>query len=381
MAGDVDGMAGLTATAPAWDRFANWSKLPARLLLVAMALVLIASALVPIGQGPMKVQTNNSFEILAGNKEHQRDRDDDLKLYDRAIERIGNGEHYYDFIVAEHRKARYPVHPGFAVRLPTLAYLNAWLGVPGQIAAAILLLIATLLVWWRRLSEEPGILRRRTMAIALLFLGASLGLNRDFFVLHELWAGMLLACSFGLHRPGRWVGSLAVAALALAIREFSLPFVLLMAATAFWRGDRKEGVAWGLLAVLFLALLTVHLQIIAAQVLPSDPPSPSWFALRGLSGWLSNVAMSSNIRALPHWLAGPIVMLSIFGWGGWRSAAGAFGTLLFIGYGVFFMIAGRYDNFYWGFMIAPAMFLGLAFVPDWLRSLWHSCEIANTAPR
>jgi hypothetical protein len=96
---------------------------------------------------------------------------------------------------------------------------------------------------------------------------------------------------------------------------------------------------------------------------------PSWFELRGLSGWLSNVVLSSNVRFLPHWIAGPVVILMVFGWSGWKTAAGEFGTLLFLGYGLLFMIAGRGDNFYWGTIIAPAMFLGLAFMPQAVISL------------
>jgi hypothetical protein len=145
-----------------------------------------------------------------------------------------------------------------------------------------------------------------------------------------------------------------------------------MAAMAFWRGDRREGLAWTGLAALFIAILAVHLHIIAALTLPSDPLSASWLELRGLSGWLSNVALSSNVRSLPHWLAGPLVMLAIFGWASWRSAAGDFATLLYLGYGLAFMIAGRGDNYYWGFMVAPAMFIGLAFVPMGLKSLLHA---------
>jgi hypothetical protein len=129
-----------------------------------------------------------------------------------------------------------------------------------------------------------------------------------------------------------------------------------------------------MLALVFLATLSVHLHLIEAQVLPSDPPSSSWLVMRGLSGWLSNVVLSSNIRSLPHWLAGPMVVLMVFGWAAWRTAAGSFATLLFLGYGLFFMIAGRGDNFYWGAMIAPAMFLGLAFVPDGFRALWRSAR-------
>lgn len=163
-----------------------------------------------------------------------------------------------------------------------------------------------------------------------------------------------------------------VAALALAIREHSLPFVLLMAAMAFWRKDWKEGAAWSALAAVFLVALSVHLHIIAAQVLPSDRPSPSWLTFRGLSGWLSNIVLSSNLRFLPHWLAGPLVILMVFGWSGWKSPAGAFATLLYLGYGLLFMIAGRGDNFYWGIAVAPAMFIGLAFAPRALASLWRS---------
>lgn len=357
------------AFAPTGDRFARWSPLPARLALLALVLVLIASALVPIKAGPSTIKIRGFVEHLAGEEAPQRKRFDDLALYDTAITRIQRGENYYAFIAEEHRKAHYPVRPGLAVRLPTLAYLDAWLGVPGQIAAATLLMLAVLIVWWRRLGEEPGGTRHRLLAMAFLFIGASLGLNRYFFVLHELWAGMLLALAFGLHRPGRWGASLVVAALALAIREHALPFVLLMAAMAFWRRDWKEGAAWGALALAFLALLAVHLQIVAAQALPSDPLSPSWLALRGLSGWLSNVVLSTNLRFLPPWLAGPLLILMAFGWTGWRSPAGVFGSLFYLGYGLAFMIVGRPDNYYWGAVVGPAMGIGLAFAPRSLVSL------------
>lgn len=364
MASVASGAPGIGEAAADWDRYAHWPKFRARLLLFALALILAASAWVPINAGKSTVETP-SFIVVgveSGNAPEKK-RDEDLALYDRAIERISNGENYYDFIVEEHRKAHYPVRPGIAVRLPTLAYIQAWIGSAAVYAAAIALMLATIWAWYRRLGTEPGGKRYQAIGTALIFVGTSLGLNSYFFVLHELWAGMLLTLAFGLHRPGKWGWSLAAAALALAIREHSLPFVLLMAAMAFWRRDWKEGAAWSTLAALFLALLAVHLGKIAPQVLPSDPMGPSWMELRGLGGWLSNIVLSSNVRFLPHWLAGPVVILMVFGWSGWNTPAGAFGTLLFLGYGLLFMIAGRPDNFYWGAIIAPAMFLGLAFVP------------------
>lgn len=371
MAGVESGAPGIgEAVIPDWDRYAHWPRFKARLLVLAMVLILAAAAWVPINAGKSTIETPNFIDVAVhSNNAPEKQRDEDLALYDRAIERIQHGENYYHFIVEEHRKANYPVRPGIAVRLPTLAYIEAWIGKPGEYAAAILLMLATIWAWYRRLGSEPGGKRYQAIGTALIFVGTSLGLNSYFFVLHELWAGMLLALSFGLHRPGKWGWSLAAAALALAIREHSLPFVLLMAAMAFWRRDWKEGAAWSALAALFLALLAWHLSLIAPQVLPTDPVGPSWFELRGLGGWLSNVVLSSNVRFLPHWLAGPAVILMVFGWSGWKTAAGEFGTLLFLGYGLLFMIAGRPDNFYWGAVIAPTMFLGLAFMPQAAISL------------
>jgi hypothetical protein len=340
------------------------------LVLLALALMMLASALVPITAGSSTVETASFAEAVAGDPAAaERPRDDDLAFYDRVIERIGHGERYYDFIVGEQRERGYAVNPKINVRLPTLAHLEAWLGEPGQVAAAIALLLATLVAWWRRLGEEAASDRRRVWQIALLYFGVSLGLSRYHFVLHELWTGALLALAFGLHRPGRWHASLAVAALALAIRELALPFVALMAAMAFWRRDWREAAAWTGLIAAFAVALALHLGAVSAHVLASDPPSESWLAARGLSGWLSDIVLSSNLRFLPDWLAGPAVMLAVAGWAGWRSPAGAFGTLLFLGYGAAFMIAGRDNNFYWGMVVTPTLFLGLAFAPRALLSL------------
>ena len=385
--GLADAGVSLTGAVPSWDRFANWPRFRALALLVALAAVLIASALVPLTVGKGEVAKAPPL-IATGTTAKDRPRDDDLKLYDTAITRIRHGENYYDFIADEHRKASYPVNPGLAVRLPTLAYINAAMGMDGDapaplaMLAALALMLGVVAAWWRRLGAEACSEKQRLFGTTLMFFGASLGLNRYYFVLHELWAGMLLALALGLHRPkplndggkplgdgGKWLGAWFAAALALAIREHALPFVLLMAAYAGWRQAWREAVAWAVLAGLFAIGLAVHLHIIAGHALPTDPIGPSWLAMRGLGGWLSNVVLSSNLRFFPHWLAGPLVVLMVLGWAGWKSSAGAFATLLYLGYGLAFMIGGRDDNFYWGAVIAPAMFMGLAFLPMALRSL------------
>lgn len=359
--------------AAADDRFARWPVARARALLAAMALLLVAAALVPIRARETEVPGTNLIENLTGKQAQDRPRDDDLQLYDAVIERIARGEGYYSAAAAEHRRIGFPLRPGVAMRLPTLAYIEAWIGPTGQLVAAIVLIAAGMLEWWRRLGDETGSAQVRRIGTVLMLFGGSLGLNRYYFALHELWAGMLIALALGLHRPGRkWGAALAVAALALAIREHALPFVMLLAAMALWRRDWMEGAAWSALIVVFLVALYWHLQIVASFVQPDDPVGPSWLTFRGLSGWLSSVVLSSNLRFLPHWLAGPLTLLLLLGWASWRSPAGTTATLMFLGYGLLFMIAGRWENFYWGAVIAPVMFIGLAFLPRGVASLWRS---------
>ena len=354
-----------------WDRFAGWDRWPARILLLVVTALLVLAAIAPLSASldgkPSEVPSLIGDGPPDGQTESERD--DDLAFYDRVIERIGHGENYYDFIVEEQRARDYPVRPGLAVRLPTLAWIHASLGEPAMIALAIALLFACIWAWWKRLGEEPGGARFRLLGTALMAMGGSLGLNRSFFVLHELWAGMLIALAFGLHRPGRWGAALFVAALALALRELVLPFVLLMAAMAAWRKDWREATAWIMLVAVFAAIMVWHLSLIAVQEVPSDPVGPDWLVLRGLSGWLGNIVLSSNLRLLPHELASPVVILMALGWAGWKSSAGTTGTFLYLGYGLAFMLAGRANNFYWGAVVAPAMFIGLAFLPMALPSL------------
>ncbi len=365
---------------PTWNRFARWPRLPARLALAVLLVMLALSAITPVASSE-GVHTS----LIGGQNEaanDKRERDVDLALYDRITERVRQGQNYYEAVAIEHRATRYPLRPGFAVRLPTLALIAAHLPRPvdpleGGMAEKLianLLVIAALIAWWRRFGEEPGGAALRLPASVALLAGLQVATIGYFFVLHELWAGALLALSLGLHRPerGKWLGAVIVAAMALSIREHAFPFVLLMGAFAIWHRRWRESAAWIGMALLFVAAMTWHLHTVSLLVRPSDPYGPSWLTLRGLSGWTSMVVLSSNLRFLPTFLAGPLMMLMVFGWAGWRTGLGAFATLLYLGYGLAFMIAGRPDNWYWGMMIATTMPVGLAFVPMAAKGLWRA---------
>lgn len=361
-------------------RFADWPRHWALALLGVVATLLIASALIyrPIDPeagttGPVASQSQDSAlsEEAASTDEA---RDTDLALYDTIIERVASGENYYSVAVEEQRARNFPVRPGFAVRLPTLATISSAVSETGVWALAMLLGALLAWAWWRRLApliEEPV---RRVIVLALLATGAFGGFKPTYFVVHEVWAGLLLALALALHSPGKWRGAWVAAALALAIREHALPFVLLMGALAGWRRDWREFAAWAVLALGFVALLYSHVATVAQLTSEADRLSDSWLALRGLQGWFDAIALNTILYNLPGWLAAPLVLLPLLGWAGLKERLGVEALLLFAGYGVLFMLAGRENNFYWGLMVVPAWFVGLYWVAPALRDLVASAR-------
>jgi hypothetical protein len=359
-------MVRLSKSAPYWDRFAHWPRAGVWAVLAALALALAgASVAYPthfVGRG---------FKAQPHVPPKKRDRD--LMLYAAIAQRVAHGENYYQAAVTEQRARHFPVTPGLAVRLPTFAFLTVWLGREGLIALAALLTLGCILAWWRRMGEEPGGRGHRILAVPLMVGAGAYALNPHYSMLHEVWCGLFITLAFGLHRPGRWWWAWLAAAGALAVRELALPFVLLLGAMALWRRDWREAGAWGVLVLLFGAGLAWHMHEIAPYVLPSDKPGPAWLVHRGLNGWTANLVLSSVLSKVPRWLGPMLALVPLIGWAEWRSPAGVTGLLMHLGYGVFFMLAGRDNNFYWGLMLVPSYAIGLAFLP---RALWSLGKVA-----
>jgi hypothetical protein len=199
--------------------------------------------------------------------------------------------------------------------------------------------------------------------------GVAVALTGKYVLLHEVWAGTLVALSLALHRSDRWGWSVVVAAVALAIRELSLPYILLMAAFALYRRSWREVGAWTGLVLLFAAGMAWHASEVARVTLSSDPASPGWTELGGWEGVLRTFHLAGPLRWLPMEVGAVAIVLALFGWASWRSQTGLAATLLYLGYGLAFMLFGRANNFYWGLMVTPAFLLGIAFLPRALSDL------------
>jgi hypothetical protein len=294
---------------------------------------------------------------------------EDLTLYAAIARRVAAGENYYPAAAEELRAGNYPLKPFLAFRLPTLAVATAWLGRPIMIALQIGLFAAMIWAWWVRLDRQFAENRRRVSGAMLAAAGVAVAVSGRYVGLHEVWSGALIATSLALHRRDRWAWSVVAAALALAIRELALPYVLLMAALALYRRSWREFATLAGVIALFALAMAWHAQEVAKVVLPSDPGSPGWTTIGGWAGFLRTYYLAGPLRWLPADAAAPVIILAMFGWASWRSRTGLTATLFYAGYALAFMLFGRANNFYWGLMVAPAFLVGLAFVPRALSDL------------
>jgi hypothetical protein len=343
------------------SRFASLSRAQALAVIAALVCAILLSVVrLP---GPATVPAPEPQATMA-TAPATAAKNDDLILYAAITARVAQGESYYAAAADEHRKGIYPLRPFITMRLPTLAAVSATLGPTAMTGILYMLVLATLLAWRQRLRSQFGDPGRRNIALGLLLAGIMAAFWREFIVLHELWAGILLALAFALHRPGKWLPSVAVAACALMIRELALPFVLLM--TAFATCDRRwrEAATLAAIIALFGVAMILHARHVAAVVTAVDLASPGWASFGGWQSFVRTMQMPGALRAFPDWVGSIAVILSLFGWLSWRSRSGLFATLLFAGYGLFFASLGRPDNFYWGFVVVPTFLIGLAFLPQ-----------------
>ncbi len=345
------------------SRFAGLSQRQAIAVLVALFLSITVSSFLlrppASSSAPSSSATNPAERPQAsGTQNHE-----DLALYRKITTRVAHGETYYKVAADEQRRGGYPLHPFVVVRLPTLALVSATLGQTATAALLYALLGITLLVWAKRLDGCFGASGGRVTALGTIVATMIIVFSREFQVMHEIWAGLLLALVFGIHRPDRWIIAACVAGVALFIRELALPFVLLMIAFAMVERRWREVATLSAIVGLFALFMSYHAGQVAAVTTAADPSSPGWMAIGGWPAVVRTTLAPGPLRFLPENIGAIIMILSLFGWASWHSRTGLFGTLLFIGYGVFFMLFGRPDNFYWGLIVIPTFLIGLAFLP------------------
>lgn len=353
----------MTAGVPprqSWNRFAGLPRpIAAAILALCAALVLFGIA---SGGGRVAAAGPGSMHAAGGLV-------GDHALYANIVHRLEAGEPYYAAVAAEHRANNYPLKPFMAVRLPTLAHLVALIGEPAALAAGMLVGVAAIFAWRRRMTTEPGLPPYARLAALLVALNLSQLIEREWVLMHEVIAGALIALALALYRPEKPWATVAVVALALSIRETVLPVAMLLGLFALADRDWRAVTGWILIGLAFLAGLAAHMAALGAATVPGDLASPGW---GGFGGWMTYVAFvreTSILRFVPLPVAALLVPLALLGWASWRSRLGLAGLGIQAIYALLLMLFARPDNFYWGMLIAPTLFIGLVFAPAALATL------------
>lgn len=348
---------------PLWlrapSRFAVLSRTQARIglvLVVALAALFLAALATPLpaavaGNGPADGQT-------------------DILLYQDIVEGVRHRGGFYDTTAAALRAGNYPLKPFVTFRLPTLAEVQAFLP-PGAVELLLYLLALMVFgIWALRLMS--ALERRPPQIVALMLLAGGLivFVQPELVTFHEIWAGLLIALSLGLRRPGRWIEAAALGLIAMLIRETAAVYVAIMAAAAWWEGARREAIGWAATVAVLAIVVALHAHAVATVVRPLDPWSPGWSGLLGPGFYVMALTAATALRIAPLWLGAVLLALSFTGLAAWRDPLAARALAMFGAYGMLLSLFGRSDTFYWGLMVAPLCLVGLTFAPDALRDLW-----------
>ncbi len=297
----------------------------------------------------------------------------DLELYWAEVQRIADGQRYYEAAAIELSSRGYPTQSPFNFRMPLPMWLLGVLPQP-EIGGWILAgLAATLLI------AGVVVMRRESNVVSALLLGIFLGgavipcMVPILYVEPLLWSGTLMALSlmaFAFQRPA---ASVAFGIAALFFRDFAGWYCLIMAISAARRQRRAECLGWvaGIIAFgLFFVWHTAQVTRFAGEQDVADVSA--WMQWNGLPAVIAMSQMNGFLLLLPQWVAAIFLSAALLGFASWHTSLGRHMSLTVVGYLIVFSIVGKEVNQYWGSLFAPLLCFGAARAPSALRDLFRA---------
>ncbi len=385
------GRLALSPSACCTTAYARLTPHQARAVLTAIALALGFSVAVTLA--PM----------AGGNLSTHADTPGDVALYRAEVDRIHNGEGYYQAAHAELTARGYPTRSVFNWRTPLPMWLLGELPTAalGQALLGVMSLGLMLMAFEALAREEntrhgaaSNCERRMTVdhrrprgggrllrpAACVLCLTGPLLLTvlGDLFVMPVLWAGVLIGlsvCAYGVNRP--WL-AVAFGLAAVFFRELALPYCLVCAAMAWRQKQRTELAAWTLGLVAWLMFFALHWWEVSGLIAAgARAHRQGWIQFGGAEFVLATARMNAYLLLLPPWVAAFYLVAAMVGMGGWGTPLGTrvgLSTCLFL---AAFAMVGQSFNQYWGSLVAPLLCFGVARFPV---SLGDLCRAAFRRP-
>lgn len=309
----------------------------------------------------------------------------DLKLYRAITDRVADGEDYYRAAVEEQILHGFPVQPTATVRLPTLVVVSALLGsqatyalllvLTGAVAVGALVRFERLAISWAQWMAMLAFL-----ALGLLVVAAPQSMHYA-----EPWAFLLTTLSLLVGADRRPFIALLLATAALALREHAAIFMCVIATWLWLTSRHRLALLWALIptlaTVLYVAFHAPHVSAAVAALGPAAEtagPGGGWLDFGGWPRVVDYVRSTTPLAGLPYAVTAIIAPLSALGWfmrhDRWATPA----FVATAAYCTAFMLVGRANNLYWGFLFAPLLLPGLAFAPGALKACLTSVRRAFT---
>jgi hypothetical protein len=346
------------------SRYANLSRRDAALVLAVFFLLTAWGLAISWGQQP---------KLNSGKGKG------DLALYSSVVERLSHGEAYYDALGTELRAREYPTQSPFNWRTPL--HLEILANLPKTAWAQYLLgfgavLAVGLAVARPFRSGEYGLVVWQTLLLG--FPLAIAGMYPVYFFA-EMWTGVVIAISVGLHAVGwRKLGA-GTGVLALFFRELALPYVLIGLVLA-WR-QKKKSELWTWIAGLaaFAVYFGLHVMAVTARIPSADHGTEvsRWVQFGGLR-FLLITSRVGLLQLYPFWWSAIYLPCALLGLAGWRHPLATRILATVAAYLLAFSVIGIPSaNYYWGAIYAPLLGFGTASALSSLKDLFCAVAPAN----
>ncbi|MGW8256459.1 MAG: hypothetical protein ACWGMZ_03135 [Thermoguttaceae bacterium] len=334
----------------------------------------------------------------------------DVELYWAEVNRIHQGEGYYQAAAEELPSRGYPTQSVFNWRTPLPMWMLGHLPLLplgkyllGALALAVIISTFVALTREKDYSLCAALLCVILLSGPLLF--TVLGV---LFVMPVLWVGVLIAFSLMAYGIGRPLLGCALGLGALSMRELALPYCLLCACMSWQRSRANnhseaagaslspdagttgttlsicsskrrrfpvswEFIAWMIGISVWMTYFLWHWQHISGLIGPDAlTHKHGWVRFGGAGFVLATAQMNAYLLLLPPWVTALYFAAALLGLAGWNTALGTRVGLTTCLYVVFFAIVGQDFNQYWGSVLSPLLCFGVARAPWSLRDIFRA---------
>jgi hypothetical protein len=305
-------------------------------------------------------------------------------MFARVVARLEAGEAYYPAMGHELRSNNYPAASVFNWRTPTLYHALA--AAPRSMVASLaislyVILLGSHMVYFAQKLPPHGTI----IGLVLSAVAGAIVFDSRGRLLSEAWCGMLIGLSLAAYMRRAWTAGAVIGVAAIFVRELAALHCIVCILLAGRARRKRELGVWAVGLIVFAGFYALHVFWVLHQVRPDDlAHAGSWIQFGGLAFWLSTIKANVALSWAPHVFLAAFGVLLVAGLGASSLPPHVCGAA--VAYSLFFGVAGRPFNDYWGLVTAFPFATALAHGPSALVALVRQAapprsEMSKSAPR